>query len=86
MTKQFTEITAITNDGLQKVNAIQIYNFSGYNFNGNNGFVEFFYGKLEGDNFTPIQGGSMPLPKDVVDEWAKDDSVVMNYVMNKLGL
>lgn len=86
MIKQFPEITAITNEGLKKVNAIEIYNFSGYNFKGNPGFVEYFYGKLEGDVFTPIQGGSMPLPVEVVDEWAKDDSVVMNYVMNKLGL
>lgn len=86
MIKQFTEITAITNAGLKKVNAIEIYNFSGYDFKGNNGFVEFFYGNLEGDNFTPIQGGSIPLPKEVVDEWGSDDTVVIDYVMNKLGL
>lgn len=86
MTKQFTPKQLWSVNGIQTIDTIKLTNFTGYDFHGSVGKVEYAIGSMGGEFFTPLINGSLDLTDEVVDNWGKDDSIIINYVMNKLNL
>ena len=86
MTKQFLSKSIWNPSGIVNINAIKLTNFSGYDFHGAAGKVDYAVGELTDDVFTPHYNGSMDLTPELVAAWGESDEPVIDYVMNKLGL
>lgn len=74
MTKTFTEKNIWTPNGIVNINAIKLTNFSGYDFHGSSGKVDYAIGEMLGDvDFKPHYNGTMVLTVEVVAAWGEND-------------
>ena len=86
MTKQFTPKQLWSTNGIQTIDTIKLTNFTGYDFHGSVGKVEYAIGNTTEDVFTPLINGNVDLTEEVADNWGKDDSVIIDFVTSKLNL
>lgn len=76
----------LINGELAQVNAIRFTNFCGYDFSGTNGgYVEYALGDSDGFNFVPYNNGNCQVPYSIVSNWATDDNVIYDYVIQTKG-
>lgn len=78
-------ITALVEGNISTVDAIVFTNFSGYDFSGSAGTVNYALGKKDADIFISISQGTCNIPSEIVASWGADDSVITDYVINQKG-
>lgn len=76
-------------EGKMNADTLMLYNFHGYNFNGEASFVSYRLGQANESFATglmPLFEGTIQLPDEIVQQWGEDDNPIFDYVMNQLGL
>ncbi len=87
MTKTFAPKHIWTPNGIVNIDAIKLTNFSGYDFHGNAGKVDYAIGEMVSEvDFKPHFNSTMDLTIEVVSAWGESDTPVIDYVINKLSL
>jgi hypothetical protein len=92
---QPVEMLAYMGASMRQAEYIKFVSFSGYNFNDDPGHVKYeIYAvnrpltdlgqPLEYHELLSI--GEVPLPNELVQQWSIDDEIIIDYVIDALGL
>lgn len=96
--RKIEPVTAFSPTGVQTAEYIQLFNFSGYNFDGSDmAYVNYelsFYVPEVHENPEVEQkfargvvcGGTIRIPDEIVQSWGADDEPIFEYVIETLGL
>lgn len=90
-TRNIAAISFWTPTAVEQADALMLYNFHGYNFNGTASSVSYKLGRFEqmGDEepkFVSLAEGSVSVPDAVVQSWGQDDECIFDHVIAELNL
>jgi hypothetical protein len=89
------EMLAYMGNNIRQAEYIKFVSFSGYNFNDNPGHVDYeiyAVNRPQTDLGQPLEYhellsiGKVPLPPEIVEQWLTDDEIIIDYVIETLGL
>ena len=76
-----------TSNGLSNIDCLAISNFFDYNFDNCGGKIEYKLIITDDENgATEFIKDTLEIPSEIVQQWGEDDSIIFDYVINKLGL
>lgn len=76
-------------EGKISADTLMLYNFHGYNFNGEPSYVSYRIGKADEESENGLKSlfeGTIEIPDEVVQQWGEDDEPIFTYALTTLGL
>lgn len=73
-------------DGQKSATILGLVNFTNYHFDGGEGTVIYKLIGMENGAAVDYYMGSVNIPSDIISQWGEDDTIIWNYVAQKLEL